>query len=812
MHEPTEDDSVRSGANGKRRRLPGACDICRRRKVRCDSAQLGGQRCTNCVSNRAECTHARLQGAENKASQERYAPALKTGREHVESILSTSVVYIPSNDPTASHRMLVEVAQYARSLEEQLAALTDPPPTTHLPTESLSSDTAPIADRYLGKSSTNQFVKSAVKHMHQNSSYVTSIQRPELWTTAPQPWEKLTTQRPQHLFPDDDLLHSLVKIYLEQINPLSGILHLPSFRDALADGLHVRDPDFGAVVLVVCASASRYSTDPRVFLEGASEYSCGWKWFRQVQPLRTSFSLVPSLYQLQLICLSVLYLAGMSRPEECWILVGLGIRAAQAAGAHHRSGYARMRVAPLEAEQYKRVYWILVITDAFMSSFQGRPAIAGGTDVDLDFPIECDSDDHYGGSPDAVQSPRTTRTSAFLGAFLRLALIFERIQGAVYPRDGRTCSLDIVADLIAALNGWVELIPEHLLWDPCQENQIFLDQSVILYTTYYHAQILIHRPFIQAPGKAPVSDVRRSSALRTSPRSPSAPMPRACSRVMDLHARRGRGLLPLANVMIALFDSAIMILINVWAVVGPGGPRVRTPEDFNRATADAQNCVRVLRLYERRFRVARRNCDIISVLLNLGKTSADGSGLKRPREPQPDDLALDVFPPSTSQHPPTASSSILPVEEATSASSSILPVEEATPASSGILSVEDEIQALQISMLEMDPLFALPLHTEEFGRLPVYDSFDYDAAFGAGGGPLQLGIPDLYRDAFEPGMHYGHDIVSMADFGMLQDGLEGAGREQMQVAPQSFDIPSGNGWGDWCANLASVDGLGQGPF
>ncbi|KAJ7927889.1 hypothetical protein B0H13DRAFT_1598225 [Mycena leptocephala] len=769
MPEPTEDDSVRSGANGKRRRLPGACDVCRRRKVRCDSAQLGGQRCTNCVSTRAECTHARLQ------------VPLKTGRDHVESILSTSVVYIPSNDPVASHRMLVEVAQYARSLEEQLAALTDPPPTANLPTESLSSDTAPNADRYLGKSSTKQFVKSAVKHMHQNSPYVASIQRPELWTTVPQPWEKPTTQRPQHLFPDDDLLHSLVKIYLEQINPLSGILHLPSFRDALADGLHVRDPDFGAVVLVVCASASRYSTDPRVFLEGASEHSCGWKWFRQVQPLCTSFSPVPSLYQLQLICVRRLI------PEECWILVGLGIRAAQAASAHHRSGYARMRVAPLESEQYKRVYWILVTTDAFMSSFQGRPAITGSTDVDLDFPVECESEDHYGGSPDAVQPPQTPRTSAFLGAFLRLALIFERIQGAVVRIKSppslvllllptSMCALmQTIPTHSAALNGWVELIPEHLLWDPCQENQIFLDQSVILYTTYYHAQILIHRPFIQAPGKAPISNTNFPSLAIC------ANAARACGRIMDLHARRGRGLLPLANVMIALFDSAIVILINVWAVVGPGGPRARTLEDFSRATADAQNCVRVLRLYERRFRAAGRNCDIISVLLNLGKTSADGSGLKRPREPQPDDLALDVFPPSTSQHSPTVSSSILSVEEA-------------TPASSGILSVEDEIKRLQISMQEMDPLFTLPLHTEELGRLPVYDSFDYDATFGAGGGPLQLGIPDPYRDAFEPGMHYGHDIALMSDFGMLQDVLHGAGRGQMQVAPQSFDIPSGNEW------------------
>ncbi|KAJ7790415.1 hypothetical protein B0H14DRAFT_3570177 [Mycena olivaceomarginata] len=459
------------------------------------------------LNHAAHQVHNNLQGAENKAPQVRYAPALKTGRDHVESILSTSVVYIPSNDPAASHRMLVEVAQYARSLEEQLAALT----AAHLPIESLSSDTAPNADRYLGKSSTKQFVKSAVKHMHQNSSYVASTQRPELWTTVPQPWEKITTQRPHHLFPDDDLLHSLIKIYIEQINPLSGILHLPSFRDALADGLHVRDPDFGAVVLVVCASASRYSTDPRVFLEGASERSCGWKWFRQVQPVRTSFSPVPSLYQLQLICLSVLYLAGMSRPEECWILVGLGIRAAQAAGAHHRSGYTRMRAAPLEAEHYKRMYWILVTADAFMSSFPGRPAIAGGTDVDLDFPVDCESEDHYEGSPDAVLPPPNATHECLprrvppIGAHLRAHPRGRLPQGwadLLAPNrrrfDVRLLQLASYLD-VAALNGWVELIPEHLLWDPCQENQTPTDSALV--------QILIHRPFIQAPGKAPISNV-----------------------------------------------------------------------------------------------------------------------------------------------------------------------------------------------------------------------------------------------------------------------------------------------------------------
>jgi hypothetical protein len=67
--------------------------------------------------------------------------------------------------------------------------------------------------------------------------------------------------------------------------------------------MHFRDPQFGAVVLAVCALASRYSDDPRVFIEGTnSEHSSGWKWYRQVRPFRATFSPLPSLYQLQLIC------------------------------------------------------------------------------------------------------------------------------------------------------------------------------------------------------------------------------------------------------------------------------------------------------------------------------------------------------------------------------------------------------------------------------------------------------------------------------------------------------------------------------
>jgi hypothetical protein len=59
------------------------------------------------------------------------------------------------------------------------------------------------------------------------------------------------------------------------------------------------------VVLAVCALASRYSDDPRVFLEREnSEHTCGWRWFRQIEPFKALSLSEPGLCRLQWIAVS----------------------------------------------------------------------------------------------------------------------------------------------------------------------------------------------------------------------------------------------------------------------------------------------------------------------------------------------------------------------------------------------------------------------------------------------------------------------------------------------------------------------------
>ncbi|KAJ7214245.1 fungal-specific transcription factor domain-containing protein [Mycena haematopus] len=742
---------------------------------------MPGNRCTNCIASSTECTHARVKPVE--ISRAPYTDSPKTAQEYVAAILSTSTVYVPSHDPNVSHQILVVVAQYARSLEEQVAALhaqsprgSRKPPSTdesaddsepdgsskdsalvdaydHLPMRDTLTDltisNSKKPARFHGLSSSVELIKTALHHMNGNTSYIVGVRRPEFWST--QPWEKLTVKVASYVFPEDDLLDALVKIYFEQVNPILGILHFPSFNRSISDGLHWRDPEFGALVLAVCALASRHSEDTRVFVDGTvSAHSCGWKWFRQVRPFSSTFHPEPSLYRVQLLCLSAMYTSGISIPEESWMLVALGVRLAHSAGAHHRDRYRNME--PLTAELYRRVFWVLVIQDTLMSSFNGRPTITNPGEFDIDLPLA--ADDEYWGIPDAQQPTGKPSSGAFTPIYLRLFLILARIQRSVYPVNGQRCPEEVIIELDSSLNTWLDTVPEHLRWDPHQQNQIFLDQSAVLYSTYYHAQILMHRPFIPAPSQQSLGNTHFPSLAIC------ANAARACGHVLDVQARRGRGLLHYPALIVALSDSAVVLLFNVWAVFG--GQRSRTLDHFTRATADAEKCVRVLRMYERRWRIAGRQCDIINAML---KHASDMQASRRSQE--------------------TALASLnVPDDTLISTGESAL---------DSSASATDQILASANPIEEMDQLFALPLFTEELGRLPIYDSFHYDPGFQ---------LDELYHQpqsdvSFEHELFYGLDpaLASMFSTGM-------AGGEDVQM---SFDMHSGYGWQEWGTYLENVN-------
>lgn len=129
-------------------------------------------------------------------------------------------------------------------------------------------------------------------------------------------------------------------------------------------------------------------------------------------------------------------------------------------------------------------------------------------------------------------------------------------------------------------------------WDPNHKNQVFLDQSTMLYTQYYSTQILIHRPFITSPGPRPSP----SPSLNI-----STTAARACVQIM--HIQSQRGFLPLPNVMWALFNAGLVLLIGVWEGSGAGAKDL----------ADVYKCLSILSIYETRWQTAGRLWCVLTI-------------------------------------------------------------------------------------------------------------------------------------------------------------------------------------------------------
>lgn len=62
-----------------------------------------------------------------------------------------------------------------------------------------------------------------------------------------------------------------------------------------------------------------------------------------------------------------------------------------------------------------------------------------------------------------------------------------------------------------------------------------------------------------------------------------------------------------------------------------------------------------------------------------------------------------------------------------------------------VLEVAQDIEQLQVGEQEIERLLFLPLHTQDLGRLPIYESFDFDSIFPSDPFPesveLDFGVP-----------------------------------------------------------------------
>ncbi|KAJ7155420.1 fungal-specific transcription factor domain-containing protein [Mycena crocata] len=619
----SNDEQDPAGLSKKRRiQRARACDICRRKKIRCDGAQLApGSRCSNCIAYGFDCSY--VEAAKKRGPPKGYVESMEIRVEKIERLLQT---LIPEVD-LAQELPGVSVGSWpippVVDEEDERAQLDLTESLQHL---SLNSDRG---SRFFGRSSGAMLLQTAL-NVKMDAEPQNARRHTEFWTSRPSPEP---APPPRYDFPPPDLATSLVDLYFTHINLLLPLLHRPTFTRDLIAGLHLTNSAFAATFLLVCAVGSRFSSDPRILLDGIeSLHSCGWRWFKQVRLMRDTL-LPATLYDLQCNALSVLFLHGTSAPQACWTLVSTGIRMAQDVGAHRRKEFTNRWTA--EDELRKRAFWVLLFLDRMVSSHYGRPCAILDEDFDLDLPSDCDDD--FWETPDpaqAFQQPKSkpSRISAFI-AYLRLCQVLSFALRTIYPLNksknplglSKSNNIDledcIVVELDSALQKWIEEIPDHLRWNPTNEHAEFFEQSVALHCSYYHLQIIIHRPYIPSP--------KKMGRLAFPSLAICLNAARACSHIADTHRQRTGGK-PLPLSQMAVFTAGTVLLLNIW-----GGKRngLGLSTDSGQEMAEVHRCMQVLRGCEMRWQSAGRMWDVLYELANVGQLPLPPSGnMKNKRE------------------------------------------------------------------------------------------------------------------------------------------------------------------------------------
>ncbi|KAF5334708.1 hypothetical protein D9758_017246 [Tetrapyrgos nigripes] len=550
---------------------------------------------------------------------------------------------------------------------------------------------------HFGESSNVMLMKVAMEHKKELAgsdlpnwaSIFASVRRLEFWD--PEPWPswypisrpELQPPLPPYEFPSQDVLSQLSNVYFIQWEPYGPLLHRPSFEKSISEGLHHRDPAFGAIVLAVCALGARLLSKSR------TDVNEGERWASQVRMDQFVFSQTLELEHLQLYC-------GF---DSAWLIGGMAIRRAQEKGAHRRYAISSKRPT-VQGELWKRAFWTLIVMDIRMSTLFGRPSATSIQDFDVEPLIECDDEywEPEDGSPPFVQPPGKPCRISYFNAYLKLMEIYGFAQLTIYSvrksELGNKMGIGsiewyekAVMGIDSALNQWMSLIPEHhsqnmknllVQWDKEHQEPVFFSQSTLLYSWYYWVQISVHRRFIPRPKDGSGILSFPSLAICTN-------AARSCLRVCETCVERSMRCHP--QLMAVLFNSATVLALNLIRSI-----RLKIKFDLRKEMMDIHKCIDLLRLYEPN--------DVLNVMMFASHLPPQVSTQGFPDVPTRNNFITQA--PTTDNHPKQ-----LPSNQ--------------VPAVSGAWPSAPQNPTFTEKIYSPSPTH-LPFYSRELGELPIHNS------------------------------------------------------------------------------------------
>ncbi|KAF9040392.1 hypothetical protein BDZ89DRAFT_1090289 [Hymenopellis radicata] len=508
-----------------RTRVWRACEVCRKRKIKCD----GQDPCHFCSTNKKQCTFTEIadhasgtrqitSNFENRLVQleqivmpmakvfEDWAKANVPSLMYAADASSNSLIPIPKAGPSKLPPMSADSSSSSEpSSSSKAFSPTRQPRSPYMPSVSIQSMLNPDP-------------ASLASQLHEPTMDISPVDS-----------EERLSDRFSHLTKDSlgnlrfiggasslvlvEALQSLRDSQTPDASPILSILRLLSARAPRIWNCHssgqknIHFRRFDVLFLkryteVMQGVHSGTPSDDHAFLSSLfAVFACaqslsvgrpssptgetGWKWT------------VPTEYAgLDVQCLALLAIccAGWNTLSHSWLLAGQAIRAAQDLGLHRSP--RRLSLSSVEKEQRRRIWWCVYGLDRVLSISLGRPGGTNDDDTDVEFPVEVDDKDLEAYFSGRLKASEVSYMCGFV-ALLKIYIVAGKIVRSAHSlkllkeiNETEAQVPTVIHHLDIMLEDWVESLPPNVKYAANNsENPKMMTLCLIAFFVYYSATI-----------------------------------------------------------------------------------------------------------------------------------------------------------------------------------------------------------------------------------------------------------------------------------------------------------------------------------
>ncbi|KAK1760690.1 6c6d08f8-8b27-48d1-a5e9-ee3a8a61eadc [Echria macrotheca] len=532
----------------KRRRIARACDMCRKKKIKCDGKLPA---CTHCINYKTDCVFTQVEKKRNPPKGAKYIEGLENRLGRMESLLRLSGL-LGEDDNGATdlgtlEKKLAEKQQQSRQASQAVSNPTSPSQATSgqdanhsTPRSSLNSP-EPTAKEEKRKSLTpekekqedeeevatlSEMMCSLVTNNDGETRYIGSSSGFSIFSPKGIQWvnEKMGDSSFQQMITDvsiddhkwtawkpdvfNDLFRrvifkelppkpeamSLLKDFFENFNCMFPLFHQPTFMH-LVERQYSPDPYQGsgwwASLNVALAIAHRLRVMSNLVPQEEDEKA--WAYLKNAMSVYSELTMRNTdLLSVQALLGMALFMQGTPNPQPSSFLIATAIRLSHSIGLHKRG--TGFNLNPIEIEQRKRVFWIAYMLDKDLCLRSGRPPAQDDDDMNVELP-DADPVDGIGNIPLADGKGKMNLFRVMCELSLIESKVYKRLYATKATKQADGEILNIIGELDQELDDWKDSIPidfrpEHEI--KASHTPLIL-HIVMLHFTYYNCLTTIHR-------------------------------------------------------------------------------------------------------------------------------------------------------------------------------------------------------------------------------------------------------------------------------------------------------------------------------